>query len=198
MYRLAIILGFMGMLRISNVVQISLQQFDNNKHLTRGDLKITAKGIQILLKWAKTMQTYRQGAVVVLPYIHGSLMCPVNALNALNKQFPIHHNKPLFAYMVQGKVKYVSRSKIQNLLNLAAKKCNLQQSITFHALRRSAASLAFQAGIPLEQIKAQGCWSSEAIWSYIASSAKAVLLPQFFANSYASTTALGFGISAKK
>jgi hypothetical protein len=108
----------MGMLRISNVVQISLAQFDINKHLTREDLKINPKGIQIVLKWAKTMQTYRQGAVVILPYIRGSLMCPVNALNALNTLFPIHHTKPLFAYMVHGKIKYVSRSKIQNLLNL--------------------------------------------------------------------------------
>jgi hypothetical protein len=67
------------------------------------------------------MQTYWQMAVVMLPYIHGSLMHPVNMLNALNKQFSIHHSKPLFAYMVNGKIKYVSHSKIQNLLNLAAK-----------------------------------------------------------------------------
>jgi site-specific recombinase XerD len=186
MYRMAILLGFMGMLLISNVVQVSLAQFNKHKHLARGDLMLTSKGIKILLKWSKTMQTHRQGAVVILPHIPSSLMCPVNVLSALNKHFPEDPSQPLFSYRVSNKLKYVSRAKIQNLLNLAANKCNLQHSVTFHALRRSAASLAFHAGVPLEQIKAQGCWSSEAIWSYIDSSAKAVLLPQFFT--------LGFGI----
>jgi hypothetical protein len=194
MYRLAILLGFMGTLQISNVVQVSLAQFNKNKHLARGDLTLTSKGITILLKWSKTMQTHKQGAVVILPHIPCSLMCPVNVLSALNKHFPVDPSQPLFSYRVNNKLKYVSRAKIQNLLNLAAKKCNLQYSVTFHALRRSAASLAFMAGVPLEQIKAQGCWLSEAIWSYIDSSAKAVILPQFFAKSYSNTTALGFGI----
>jgi hypothetical protein len=37
------------------------------------------------------------------------------------------------------------------MLNLDAKKLQYQHCVTFHALRRSAASLAFKAGILLEQ-----------------------------------------------
>jgi hypothetical protein len=82
------------------------------------------------------------------------------------------------------------------MLHLAAKKLNYQHNITFHSLRRSAASLAFKAGVPLEQIKAQGCWSSEAIWSYIDTSAKTVIFPKFFAQhtqNFSTSTALGVG-----
>jgi integrase len=82
------------------------------------------------------------------------------------------------------------------MLHLAAKKLKFQQNITFHSLRRSAASLAFKAGVPLDQIKAQGFWSSEAIWSYIETSAKTVMFPQFFAqltHTSPTSTALGIG-----
>jgi integrase len=193
-YKMAVIIGFMGMLRISNVAQISLKQFDPNKHLTRGDLQIHNNTIQIHLKWSKTMQSYRQGAMVVLPTIKNSNICPVATLFQLNKKFPVQLNQPLFSYYSQGNLQLFSRAKLQNMLNIASKKLNLQHNVNFHALRRSAASLAFQAGVPLEQIQAHGCWSSDAIWSYIDASAKSVMLPKFFSTTYSNfTTALGFG-----
>jgi integrase len=195
-YRLAVLIGYMGMLRISNVTQVSLKQFDNTRHLARGDLKTSSNGIEIVLKWTKTLQSYGQGAIVVLPAIPCSPMCPLTAFHALNLKYPVHHSDPLFSHIHNNKLSMVTRSKIQNLLQLAAKKANLQ-NITFHALRRSAASAAFKSGVPLEQIQAQGCWSSQAIWSYIDPSAKAHILPQFFSHYFLSTP-LGLGLVSKK
>jgi hypothetical protein len=71
-------------------------------------------------------------AVVILPHIPSSIMCAVNVLSALNKHFPVDPLQPLFLYMVNNKQKYVSRSKV---IHLSAKKCSLQHSVTFHALR---------------------------------------------------------------
>jgi hypothetical protein len=82
-YKLAIILGFMGMLRISNVVVVFFKQFDHNRHLARGDLQLINNNINIHLKWSKTMQSYRQGALVVLPTIKDSKMCPIAIFSAL-------------------------------------------------------------------------------------------------------------------
>jgi hypothetical protein len=150
---MAILMGFIGMLRISNVALDSIKQFHLNKHLTRGDVQICQEGIKVQLRWSKTMQTYMQGAMVTLPYIKTSNICPMATLTALNCQFPIHPNQPFLAYKVQHSLKILTSAKLQNMLNLASKKLNLQHNITFHTLRRSAASLAFQSGVPLEQIK---------------------------------------------
>ena len=38
---------------------------------------------------------------------------------------------------------------------------------TFHASRRSGASLAFDSNIDLAKIKQHGNWKSEAIWTYL-------------------------------
>ena len=44
--------------------------------------------------------------------------------------------------------------------------------LTYHALRRSGASLAFNNNLSFEGIKSQGSWQSDAVWQYL------------FANSY--------------
>jgi integrase len=168
---MAVLMGIIGMLRVSNVALVSIKQFQLSKHLTRGDLQISQDGISVQLRWSNTIQNYRQGAEVVLPYIKTSNICSVATLLALNKQFPILPNQPLLPYKLNHSLKILTRAK---LLNMASTKLKLQHNITFHALRHSAASLAFQSGVPIEQIKAQGCWSSEAIWSYIDSAAKTV------------------------
>jgi hypothetical protein len=191
---MAVLMGFIGMLRVSNVALVSIKQFQFSKHLTRGDLQIFQDGIRVQLSWSKTMQNYRQGAEV--PYIKTSNTCSVATLFALNKQFPILPNQPLLAYQHNHSLKILTRAKLQNMLNIASTKLKLHYNITLHALRRSAASLAFQSGVPIEQIKAQGCWSSEAIWPYIDSAAKTVMFPKFFAQQIYNTptpTALSIG-----
>ena len=43
----------------------------------------------------------------------------------------------------------------------------LQKPITFHDFRRAGASWAFQHGVSLQDIQAQGTWSSQCVWRYI-------------------------------
>jgi integrase len=149
LYKMAVLMGFIGMLHVSNVALVSIKQFQFSKHLTRGDLQIFQEGIRVQLRWSKTMQNYRQGAEVVLPCIKTSNICPVATLLALNKQFPIQPNQPLLAYKHNQSLKILTSAKLQNMVNVASSKLNFQHNITFHALRRSAASLAFQSGVPI-------------------------------------------------
>ena len=44
---------------------------------------------------------------------------------------------------------------------------HLAPKLTFHDLRASGATWAFQHGVPLQQIMHHGTWKSDAIWSYI-------------------------------
>jgi hypothetical protein len=41
------------------------------------------------------------------------------------------------------------------------------KTYTLHSLRKGGASLAHSMGIPLDQIKAHGTWSSGAVWTYL-------------------------------
>ena len=40
-------------------------------------------------------------------------------------------------------------------------------SLTYHSLRRSGASAAFNNNVNFESIKAHGAWQSDAVWQYL-------------------------------
>jgi hypothetical protein len=87
-FRLEILLALIGMLRISNIACISISNFDVLRHIARGDVVIPPSGLDI--KWSKTLQSYSQSAIINLPKIQGSPLCPVAAFQALiaNYQVP--------------------------------------------------------------------------------------------------------------
>ena len=39
--------------------------------------------------------------------------------------------------------------------------------VGFHMFKRSAATIAFEANVPLSVLQMNGAWHSDAIWSYI-------------------------------
>ena len=52
---------------------------------------------------------------------------------------------------------------------------------TYHAFRRSGASLAFNENVNFESIKAQGGWQSDSIWAYLFTrSENTSLVPKMF------------------
>jgi hypothetical protein len=192
----AILFGVLGMLRISNITCASLKTFDPLRNITRGDIQPSKQGLAVTLKWSKTLQNYRQNAVVHLPYVPGSPLCPVKAFNQLNSKFPVPNDLPLLSYLAGSTYRVISKNSLQAMLKSAAAQANLPCDTTFHIFRRSA-SLAFAAGVPFKQIQAHGTWTSESIWSYIHSSAKSALLPNFFRQAIStSTTPLGLGCTS--
>jgi integrase len=194
-FKLSVLLAFFAMLRISNITCVSLKSFDMLRNITRGDIVKTNDGLSITIKWSKTLQSYRQSAIVNVPKIPGSDLCPVAAFDELNKRYPVHVNMPLMAYQVSSKTFVVNRNVLQNMLKQAATKSNIPHNITYHIFRRSAASIAFAAGVPFQHIQAHGTWASESIWAYIHHTAKASLLPKFFRDTILATPTFpsGFG-----
>ena len=43
---------------------------------------------------------------------------------------------------------------------------------TFHTFRRPGASLAYNAHVPIQQIKHHGSWASDCVWTYVQSDEK--------------------------
>jgi hypothetical protein len=107
---LAVLFAFIGMLRISNIACVSIENFDALRHITRGDITITSQGLSVHIKWSKTLQSYRQLAIVHLPRIMGSQLCPVAAFEEILAKYPLPPTAPLLAYPVGSKIYLVKKN----------------------------------------------------------------------------------------
>jgi integrase len=185
-YNLAYILGYLGLLRISNVAPKSRGTFDPLRDLRRGDLIITNNVLYINLRWTKTLQKHNQTAQVPLFPINNSIACPITAFNDLQRSFPVLPNDPLLSYRVSGSLYMVTQPSIRAHLRKLVTTLAFNKAISFHALRRSGASLAFSSGVPFTSIQAHGTWTSDALWAYIDPQARDPAVPQCFSTIFSS------------
>ena len=76
----------------------------------------------------------------------------------------------------------LTEAHLRRRLNVVMKMLNLLYEIlTYHCLRRSGASIAFNKNGSFECIKSQGAWSSDAVWQYLfASSGRVQEVSQMF------------------
>ena len=72
MYKGLFLLAFHGFFRISNLLPKSKSEFKPDRHLTRGDIYISNAGINLFLKWSKTMQASRDTRLIPLASVQGS------------------------------------------------------------------------------------------------------------------------------
>ena len=167
-YKSAILLSFFSFLRISNLVPHSIAKFDPLKQLARGDIFFAPPGAHILLKWSKTLQMNNSVRLVKIPHLGSSPICPVTALRTLLSLTPSGPNKPLFQVKLRQQWVPLSDTRLRKHFSTILARLQLSQSnITFHSLRRSGATWAFNAKVPLQNIQSHGTWTSECVWSYI-------------------------------
>ena len=124
--------------------------------------------LKILVKWSKTIQTRDHVKIISLPCLGRNPICPYAALKALYHFYNPSANEPLFQYKYMVGWKVLIDSKIRKTLSLINKKLHLSPHFfTFHAFRRSGASLAFNSNVSLQEIKVQATWTSDCVWRYI-------------------------------
>jgi integrase len=161
-YRVAFIFAYMALLCISNIAPPS---FDPLRHLHWGDVTIHSKFLQINLRWTKTLQKYRQSAIIKLFPIPNSSLCPLQALRTPQRGYPMRHMDPFLSYRSSGRLFLVTQSDLRRALKMLVTALNFHfHSITFHSFRRSGASLAYTYGMPFDAIQAHGTWASDALW----------------------------------
>ena len=107
-------------------------------------------------------------------------LCPVRAFHSLMRFQQYGITDPVIKV---GNVP-LTEAHLRRRLNVVMKMLNLPYEIlTYHCLRRSGASIAFNNNVSFECIKSQGAWSSEAVWQYLfASSGRVQEVPQMFQN----------------
>ena len=169
MYRCLFLLAFFGFLRISNCVPRSSSMYDLYKQLARGDIILAPPGLQIIVKWSKTIQTCNQYKTITIGTISGSPLCPLNAFRTYTRRFPARNNYPMFYFTGdRGQNIIANELHVRTALATILRAINLNpKHYGFHTFRRSGATLAFELGVPLQNIQQHGTWLSDAVWSYI-------------------------------
>ena len=167
-YKASILLSFFSFLRISNLVPHTMSTFDQLKQLAQGDVFFAPPGAHILLKWSKTMQMKNSVRLIKIPALGASPICPVRALTKLLSLSPNGSNKPLFQVKFNHDWVPLSDSRLRKHFSIIMSRLHNQPSnITFHSLRRSGATWAFNSNVSLQNIQSQGTWTSDCVWAYI-------------------------------
>ena len=165
--RVALIFGFLGYLRISNLAPPTAQSFDPARHSSWADVRPSKQGILFDLKWTKTLQTQRGVTTIPLASLEDNRICPSATWTLYRRMLPwITPDKstPLLLTTAPPVGKTISASILRAMFHRAAQAAGLaERRYTPHSLRRGGASFCFQAGVPLDHIKKHGTWTSQAV-----------------------------------
>ena len=119
------------------------------------------------IKWSKTNQN-RDKIHTTLPRLHGHPLCPVSALQSALSLYNPSPSDAIFQIKTSLGWRVLTDSRIRKVLSKHNKKLGLSSNhFTFHSFRRSGATLAFDAHVPLQSIKSHGSWTSDCVWTYI-------------------------------
>ena len=171
--KIALIFGYLGFLRASNLAPPTLTGFDPSRHTTWSDVWPSSSGVVLCLKWTKTLQTTKDRAPIPMPALGSSPICPLKAWTEYKEQLSecqLSPDSPLLLTTSHPKGRMVSASMVRAQLCRAAEMAGLSScQYTPHSWWRGGASFTYTAGVALEHIKNCGTWKSDAVNAYILS-----------------------------
>ena len=153
------LLGFYGLLRISNMLGVVGETFDSHKFLTRSDFRFDSNGLVVKLSWAKNNQFKDRVVEVPVPALHGHKLCPVVAIRrAFDITSEVDADVPAFQrHSKSGILMPVLyswfREKFLKLIVLCGRD---KSSYGTHSLRRGGASWALKCGLNSDVIRLLG------------------------------------------
>ena len=163
-YTVLYLFAFFGFFRISNLVPVSTLKFEVKKHLCVGDVLVFPTHLVVLIKWPKTIQSSQNATYIILPKLRDPTICPWIAFNNLKPLLPNSPNAPLFAINQLPCTELMVRSHLKKILTTLGLDLATH---SFHTFRRSGATLAFNLGVDMCNIKRHGTWRSDSVYKYI-------------------------------
>ena len=141
--------------------------FDPSRHLLQQDITFTFPGASVTVKWAKNLQAPECSHSVRIPEVRDHVLCPVTNIRALSNSRAGCPDTPLFltsdgSFLIQAMLRRPFTS-VLTYLHIPL------SGLGFHTFRRSGATIAFDAKVPLQTLQMHSLWHSDAIWSYISS-----------------------------
>ena len=150
---------FFGFFRKSNVLAPA-PRFDPAKHLCRSDIIVYPWGLEVIIKWSKTLQFRERNVSVPLPYIKGHPLCPTTAvIHAFSLTFAATLLGPALTYPTLSGVQPLRYQQFVKMLRQFPRDIGLPaQMFVGHSFRTGGASFAMEAGLPGEIIMQLGQW----------------------------------------
>ena len=106
--RVALVFGFLGYLRISNMTPPIAQSFDPTRHTSWADVRPCEQGLLLDLRWTKTLQAQHGVTTIPLSSLSDHRICPVAAWNLYRHMLqasapaePHHSCSPLLLQLVR-------------------------------------------------------------------------------------------------
>ena len=179
----AMLLAFFGCFRLSNLVPISMSNFDPLKQLKRDDIRFESDLVLVFYKWSKTNQNCSKVSWIPI--------CPTED-HRFNLKFHLEllfsvvdapASAPLFSYK---KRKFHSRHSLVNFLEKVLVDSGLSPSdYSWHSFRRGAAVFAYELGLDDTAVQLLGDWNSVAFKNYLEFAfSKKVDVAEYVTNSF--------------
>ncbi len=142
----ALLIGYYGFLRASNLCREGGQIFDRTRHFTRADVQVTPQGLIVKLKWAKNMQDGLQPHHIRIPKVEPEYADPVASFIKMCRIVPANNNSPLF---MLNPLQPLFVEQLRKTFKALCQEIGLDvQSLSLHSLRRGGASEAYTKGPP--------------------------------------------------
>ena len=163
------LVAFYSFFRKSNLLLPTVDAFDPTRHLCLSDVTFGEDGAVLCVRWSKVIQFRERILEIPLPKIGNYLFCPSTTLLHLclsNKASD--QPTPLFQYLEGTKLIPLTQLKFtQKLRNCLSQLGFPADKYSGHSFRRGGATLALQCGLPVDLIKIQGDWNSNAYERYL-------------------------------
>ena len=172
--KVALLLGYYGFLRQSNLAPRTPASFDPKRDTCRGDVLFQPPGLIVILKWSKTLQRGEKAHLVPLPARPNHPLCPLAAYQALLHHTPtLSPNHPLLQVPAPPgaplSARCVTTGQLAQGLHTALLAAGHQPSdYSLHSLRAGGATDAHRAGAQPQDIQRHGDWASSCFWGYVA------------------------------
>lgn len=165
----ACLVAFFSFFRKSNLLIQSPESFDEKRHLCATDVQFLLDGAVLTVRWSKTIQFRERILKIPLPKLQNSLFCPSVAVLGITLDCPAPpNNVPLFRYQEKGKTLPLTQAHFTSKLHSCLERLGTpKESYSGHSFRRGGATFALQCGLPVDLIKLQGDWKSNAYERYL-------------------------------
>ena len=165
----ACLVAFYSFFRKSNLLIPSIDVFDPNKHLCASDASFTPEGVVLSVRWSKVIQFRERTLQIPLPRIPNSAFCPSNAILGMLLECPkIKDPVPLFQYVENSSCLPLTQAVFSKRLHDVLMRSGFpSKRYSNHSFRRGGASFALSCSLPVDLIKLQGDWKSNACERYL-------------------------------
>ena len=165
----AILIMFFAFLRRSNIAPKSAKSFDKHRNLLRQDIIANDSGLEVIVRWSKTIQCSERVLSIPLVAIPSSPLCPVTAYKAMLRKIPASPKQPAFVvHDSHGRCLPLTQSQLTKRFDELISILDLDSKVySLHSLRRGGATFARLSGASIDAIKTHGDWKSNAVELYI-------------------------------